>query len=261
MSVRRVIFAIIASVLLLSWSAWADERDAVDRSAVECSAIERGLDEGIAIEHGSDEGIAIERGLNEGSADGRVVTRTIEVSYPAIDPLAFDVDPGTVASIEAAVAEQVAALLAELLPWGNVSGSYEVHVDRAGVLSLSFLYSGYAFPAAHPAHVMGSLTADWETGSVYALADLFVDDRYLDVIAGVIRERVAAEKEYFFDEAVHVAADQGFYLTEEALVIYYQLYEIAPYAYGFPRFEIPLASLRELVAPGSPIDRLLSIDH
>jgi hypothetical protein len=42
-------------------------------------------------------------------------------------------------------------------------------------------------------------------------------------------------------------SDQHFYMTDDALVIFFDLYEIAPYASGIPTFEIPYDDLTDFL--------------
>lgn len=56
------------------------------------------------------------------------------------------------------------------------------------------------------------------------------------------------EEEYksmFFEEFKGVKDDQKFYITNNDIVIYYDHYEIAPYAFGMPKFNIPISSLKD----------------
>lgn len=52
-------------------------------------------------------------------------------------------------------------------------------------------------------------------------------------------------KSLFFEEFKGIKDDQKFYITNNDIVIYYDHYEIAPYAFGMPKFNIPISSLKE----------------
>jgi hypothetical protein len=44
-----------------------------------------------------------------------------------------------------------------------------------------------------------------------------------------------------------IRADQGFTVTKDGLEIYFDPYEIAPYAAGFPAFDIPYSELSDIL--------------
>lgn len=52
-------------------------------------------------------------------------------------------------------------------------------------------------------------------------------------------------KSLFFEEFKGIKDEQKFYITNNDIVIYYDHYEIAPYAFGMPKFNIPISSLKE----------------
>lgn len=190
-------------------------------------------------------------------ASPHVVTRTIEVPFPQID-FRSDLDPHVAEAIDAAIAERVVGMIQELLPLGNIFGRSEVTLDAHDVLSITMSYSGYHPPMAHPAHVMTSLTADLRTGNIYRLRDLFDDDGYIDIISKEVARQIEAKEIGLFDEFMRISPNQQFYLTPKALVVYYQVYEIAPYVFGFPQFEIPYEMLAAIAKKGGPIDRLVN---
>lgn len=89
---------------------------------------------------------------------------------------------------------------------------------------------------------------DLNTGQPIALADLFPTDYdYRAMIDSVINAEILAEPDKYFsgDEMGFkgIAADQQYYIQGENLVIYFGLYEIAPYAVGIPEFVIPLNNI------------------
>ena len=45
-------------------------------------------------------------------------------------------------------------------------------------------------------------------------------------------------------------------MTPDGLVVFFQLYELAPYAWGFPQFKVPYEELLPIAKEGGPIARL-----
>lgn len=193
-------------------------------------------------------------------ASPHVVTRKIEVTFPQLDFRA-DIRADVVAAIDQAIAQKVFVLLDDLLSLGNIMGTFDVTTDVADVLSLTIKYSGYHPPMAHPMHYMASITADLHTGKIYDLEDLFTDDTYVQVISREIERQVVERDMVLFEEFVAIAPDQAFFLKPDALVIYYQVYEIAPYVAGFPEFEIPLDLLADIARDDGPIGLLAAGDE
>ena len=163
----------------------------------------------------------------------------------------------TVGRVNAVIRQRALRAILSLAEVGNVWGGHEVHVDRPDLLSVTMDYSGYMAPMAHPVHWRVAVTANPKTGEVYSLSDLFVDERYLEVLSEAVRRRIEDQELPLLVEFEGIAPDQEFYLTHDSLVLYYQLYELVPYAWGFPEFAIPLYELEAIARRDGPIIRLL----
>lgn len=85
-------------------------------------------------------------------------------------------------------------------------------------------------------------TLDKKLGKVLKLNDLFAENYdYKTVINDFIYKEIETKKALFFDEDFKgINPDTEFYIEDNCIVIYFQLYEIAPYSTGFPTFKIPL---------------------
>lgn len=192
-------------------------------------------------------------------ASPHAVTRTIEVPFPQLD-FRTEVDPQVAATIDGAIQAKMLVMLQDLISLGNVFGTSEVTVDAGDVLSVTMTYSGYHPPMAHPMHLRASVTADLRTGQIYRLKDLFIDDSYIEVISKEVAQQIVAQDISVFEEFKQIRADQDFFLKPDALVIYYQVYDLAPYVFGFPQFEIPLDLLVDIAVEGGPIKRLAELE-
>ena len=191
-----------------------------------------------------------------GIAQANVHGVEIEVSLPQLG-LAHPFDLGAATAVNDAIRQRALKMVHELAPMGNVWGDYEVHVDRTDLFSATMHYAGYMPPMAHPMHLRASVTADPTTGRVYTLADLFDDERYIEVLSEAVALGIEEKELPLLGEFDKIAPDQDFYLAERHLVLYYQLYDLVPYAWGFPEFEIPLESLQEIAKEDGPIAKLL----
>ncbi|MDF2628918.1 MAG: repeat-containing protein [Symbiobacteriaceae bacterium] len=111
----------------------------------------------------------------------------------------------------------------------------------------------YGWGAAHGMPGRVYTHVDAKTGKIYSLADLFkTESNYTARLREIVRKQIAARQDKLFAENPEVRVDHPFYVTEEALTIYYVPYEIASYAQGFIEFAIPWSEISELTETNGP---------
>lgn len=111
---------------------------------------------------------------------------------------------------------------------------------------------------AHGNTIRTSDTWDFETGRRVTLSDIFSSD-YLsplirndlfEKIEKQIQERLEKEPGSYFKDYPSLLREhfrpESFYLTPDGLTLYYQQYDVAPYATGFPEFFFPRSELAEI---------------
>ncbi|MBU5677212.1 DUF3298 and DUF4163 domain-containing protein [Alkaliphilus sp. MSJ-5] len=142
-------------------------------------------------------------------------------------------------------------------PQTTITGYYEIKTNERGILSI--VLTNYAFSGgAHGLTIMKSLTFDVETGKLYSLKDLFKDgSNYVDVLSEIIEEQIEERDIPLITEFDKIRPDQDFYIADKALVIYFQLYELAPYAYGFPQFPISVYEIQDIIKEDGPLGEML----
>lgn len=117
---------------------------------------------------------------------------------------------------------------------------YHLKLNQGGLLSIEVVT--YTFTGgAHGMTVCDYINVDLTTGRQLSFADLFDTDEELARAAGVINAKIAEQPEWYFIEQFTPGlfeAEQGFYLTEDAVAICFPLYEIAPYAAGIQEFAV-----------------------
>lgn len=134
---------------------------------------------------------------------------------------------------------------------------YRVEVNERGVLSLSIQVLSHLAGAAHPMTYRKSLSFDLTTGRLYELGDSFrINSRYIYKLSQGIKHQIQEQDVPLTTEFKRIIYDQDYYLTKENLVIYFQLYEYTPYAYGMPEFTFPYEQVINLVKADSPIRKL-----
>lgn len=115
---------------------------------------------------------------------------------------------------------------------------------------------GYYYPigAAHGQPSMEDYHIDLKTGKLYSLKDLFKKGvNYKYRLTNIVRSRIAEMSEetgdtmFYDDDIGQINISNNFVIKKDALVIYFQPYEIAPYAVGFPEFSISFDLLDGLI--------------
>jgi len=118
---------------------------------------------------------------------------------------------------------------------------HEVKYNKDGILSLVQTFYTYT-GGAHGMTLLDAVNLDLVNQKELTLADILPElERQKAVILAEINRQIAIDpSQYFMDYLpVDYLNEDNFYLTEEGLVIFYQLYEIAPYASGIQEFVIP----------------------
>jgi hypothetical protein len=125
----------------------------------------------------------------------------------------------------------------------EIYSRYTITKDDTPLLSLYNDYYEY-LGGAHGMTIRTSYTIDKEKESLIRLEELFVEGYpYSDIINKNIKEQISKNPDDYFDSGKifkGISGNQNFYIEDENLVIYYQLYDIAPYVFGIPEFKIPL---------------------
>lgn len=125
----------------------------------------------------------------------------------------------------------------------HMYADYEVKLNNSAYVSLLqsiYTYSG----GAHGMTIRYSMTADRATGEIIKLADLFADKTYLNVLNKLAKDQ--NKDKYLFDK-VQLTGKEDFYLTDKGLTVYFQLYEVAPYAAGFVEYFFPYDEIAPLM--------------
>lgn len=138
-------------------------------------------------------------------------------------------------------------------PRAEMQGYFEVKTNEKGVLSLSLFNYAYT-GGAHGLTLQRSLTFTVADGRSYSLAQLFKPgspyvERLSQLIAVQIRTRDVPTLEPFKS----IRPDQDYYIADRSLVIYFSLYELTPYVYGFPYFPISVYDLQDIISENGPL--------
>ncbi|MDE5413574.1 WG repeat-containing protein [Alkalihalobacterium chitinilyticum] len=135
----------------------------------------------------------------------------------------------------------------------SYTGDFAIEFYRKNLLVIKLSAYEYPFGAAHGMPSQEFVHINLQTGELYELQDLFKKDAdYVSVLSEIIGNQIEEQQQqefsYFFPQAYKgIKPDQPFYITEDALAIYFQPYEIAAFAAGFPTFKIPYDDIIEII--------------
>lgn len=136
-------------------------------------------------------------------------------------------------------------------------GTYEIKNNQRHVLSLSLSNYTYHYHAAHGMTYIKSMTFDLKERKICTLKDLFKPGSdYAERLSAMIRTQIKRRSIQLLTGPVHIRPDQDFYIADKTLVIYFQLYEITPYVFGFPMFPISVYDIQDIIDGRGPLGRM-----
>ncbi len=127
---------------------------------------------------------------------------------------------------------------------------YQIKYCRNGLLSMVFQNYQYA-GGAHGSTVQTAYTFDLSTGKQLQLGDLFKTDAgYVAMISDQVYAQLKDRGllSALYGKFERIRPDHSFYLTDDGVSVFYQQYEIMPYAAGIQEFSTNFEQLDELLA-------------
>lgn len=123
--------------------------------------------------------------------------------------------------------------------------NYDVHYLDSDIMSLTmdiYQYTG----GAHGYTLKKAYNYNLKTGKKLSYQDVIKDcPNYKEILIEEITKQIKQNPDIYFENAVDTVKtftdDQPFYITEKGIVVYYGLYEIAPYSSGIREFLIPFS--------------------
>jgi Protein of unknown function (DUF3298) len=134
---------------------------------------------------------------------------------------------------------------------------FAVKTNEKNILSIGFLNFGYTPMAAHGMTYIKSQTWDLTTGRTYQLKELFKPgSNYVQVLNRIIKEQIKQQQIVTLEPFKSISPNQDYYIADKALVIYFQLYDLTAYAYGFPMFVISVFDLQNIIDENGPLGKM-----
>ena len=131
---------------------------------------------------------------------------------------------------------------------------FDIKKNSDNILSIMVTYYKYA-GGAHGYYENVAYNIDIRNGKFLKLKDLFKEEvDYKNVINEEIRRQIEElikldEENKGVYEFKSISDNQKFYIQDDNLVIYFDLYEIAPYAAGIPEFIINVDKIDHILKP------------
>ncbi|MGE5544516.1 MAG: DUF3298 and DUF4163 domain-containing protein [Bacillota bacterium] len=143
-----------------------------------------------------------------------------------------------------------------------IETNFEVAYNGNNLLSI--LNTQYAYTGgAHPNYTRTSETFSLATGKKLSLTDILgleqkeALEKVYATVTSQIKASEGTDEFFYFEDYLEGLRDyysvDSFLLREDGLVFYYQLYAIAPYAFGFPEFKLPYEELGNTAMTIAPL--------
>ena len=187
----------------------------------------------------------------------RIKKERLDVEYPVVEGLADK-------NVEQYINSVLMGIVDNLIvntgyyenPMTDVTGRYHVRTNEKGILSISIEMYWFA-GGAHGMTVLKSVTFDVNTGRIYRLEDLFKENvDYVKPLSDIIKRQIQERNIPLIVDFTEIRPDQDYYIQNRTLMIYFQLYELAPYVYGFVTFPIPTREIEDIIREDGPLSIL-----
>ncbi|WP_419954155.1 WG repeat-containing protein [Neobacillus niacini] len=133
----------------------------------------------------------------------------------------------------------------------SYAGDFDVSFYQNNLVVIEINGYDYPFGAAHGMPIKKYAHIDLKTGRFYQLKDLFKKGAdYVKEISVIIGELINSDEQFsyvFPNTYKGIKTDQPYYISQGELNVYFEPYEIAPYAAGFPTFRIPFNALSSII--------------
>jgi hypothetical protein len=188
--------------------------------------------------------------------ENKIKNECTDVIYPQVAGLKNE-------NVQIKINQLISKQVLDLIPkegcqvYQTIKGIYKVELNKNGILSIKLDVYTFRKHAANGLDVQKSITVNLETGKIYQIYDLFKrNSNYRAVITRMIKEQIKERDLPLIKEFKVIGDNESFYLTNNALVVYFQEIEFTPHYVGIPEFTIPFSQIKNLINQEGPIARL-----
>ena len=130
----------------------------------------------------------------------------------------------------------------------DIGYDYFINKDILSLQLNNYTYSG----GAHGMYYIIPITMNIKTGEIYEFEDLFKDDKsVIERIENTLIQTIAKDPENYFEEYEESIKDKNgdfnFYIDGDQVVVYFDLYDIAPYSSGIHHFSFKAEEIKDIL--------------
>ncbi|WP_147534800.1 DUF3298 and DUF4163 domain-containing protein [Bacillus marasmi] len=139
----------------------------------------------------------------------------------------------------------------------ELNGWFEIKNNQRGILSLALYVYSYT-GGAHGMTTVRTLTFETTTGKNYSLDELFKPNSdYQNVLMNMITDQIKTREIPVISTPIVFPGNNNYYLADKSLILYYQLYDLAPYYYGITYFPINIYEIQKIIDENGPLGKLM----
>ncbi|MGL5315407.1 MAG: DUF3298 domain-containing protein [Peptostreptococcaceae bacterium] len=129
--------------------------------------------------------------------------------------------------------------------------NYAVTFNKNHILSVIVALMGFGGEFGPNYNDLYNYNIDLLTGKTVYLKDIFNKNTdYIKAITDYVSYKISQDKDnYYSDVAVEIPEDQAFYITDDGIVIYFGVDEIAPEKFGIPKFKMEFNKFAPYINP------------
>lgn len=133
----------------------------------------------------------------------------------------------------------------------NVITNFAVPFNKNHILSTIVSLMAFVNNEGPRYDELNNYNFDLLTGNEFTIGSVFNPNiDYLKVITNYVNYKINQNKDlYYPDATVEISDDQSFYLTDEGIVIYFGVDEIAPKEFGIPKFTMEFKKFAPYINP------------
>ncbi|MBC2580233.1 DUF3298 domain-containing protein [Clostridium sp. DJ247] len=141
----------------------------------------------------------------------------------------------------------------------DIYGEYKITLNKRNLLSVIIEFY-LCIPGKDTAlNLLKAITINIREAYIYNFKELFYkESNYEYIINKIILENIKENNIPIIEEFANINKNRRFYLTEDSLVIYYELNKNSKYSYIYcvPQFIIPFNFIKDIINPKGPIAKL-----
>jgi hypothetical protein len=133
----------------------------------------------------------------------------------------------------------------------KIFSDYAVTFNKNHILSMILNLMAFTGDSSPLYNQINNYNFDLLTGNKVYLKDIFNKDvDYIKVVTDYVNYKINQNKDWYYEDVfIDIPDDQAFYLTDDGIVIYFELDEIAPQEFGIPKFKISFNKFAPYINP------------